>query len=103
HDAIYFSSLLFGESATMASEAAVLGTPSIFMDNEGRGYNTEQEKVYGLSFNFTESDQDQIHAINKAEEIIQTDGSIFEEKRQKLLKDKDDLTQYMIKVVKEAI
>ena len=37
HDAIYYSSLLFGESATMASEAAILGTPSIFMDNDGRG------------------------------------------------------------------
>lgn len=71
HDALYFSSLLFGESATMASEAAVLGTPSVFIDNDGRGYTDELETKYKLVNNFTESEGDQKRAIRKALEIIQ--------------------------------
>ncbi len=37
-----------GESATMASECAVLGVPAIYAAETGRGYTDEQENVYGL-------------------------------------------------------
>ena len=40
--------MVIGESATMASEAACLGIPAIFISNTGRGYTTEQDKKYGL-------------------------------------------------------
>jgi uncharacterized protein len=36
HDALYYADLLYGESATMASEAACVGTPAIFVDDKGR-------------------------------------------------------------------
>ena len=55
HHAISFASLLYGESSTMASEAAVLGTPAIFIDDIGRGYTDEQESNYEIVYNFTES------------------------------------------------
>lgn len=48
HHVLAFAKLLVGESATMASEACVLGTQSIFISDTGRGYTTEQEKRYGL-------------------------------------------------------
>ena len=48
HHLIRFACLMIGESATMASEAAALGTPSILIDEQGRGYTDEQESVYGL-------------------------------------------------------
>jgi predicted glycosyltransferase len=101
HDALYYSSLLFGESATMASEAAVLGTPSIFMDNDGRGYTDEEEKKYGIVFNFTESPEDQEKAIAKAIEIIrQKDGKArYQHTRNKLLNECIDTTQFMINEV----
>jgi predicted glycosyltransferase len=101
HDAIYFSSLLFGESATMASEAAVLGVPSIFIDNDGRGYTDEEEYKYGIVFNFKESPGDQALAIKKALEII-TDNKSRDEfgtKRQNLLAECIDTTQFMIEEV----
>lgn len=103
HDAIYFSSLLFGESATMASEAAVLGTPAIFMDNDGRGYTDEEETRYGLVFNFTENNDDQIKAIKKAVEILCLENSseIFKAKREKLLMEKIDTTAYMVSEVEK--
>jgi hypothetical protein len=50
------ASLLFGESSSMAAEAAVLGVPAIFIDNSGRGYTRELEREHGLIFNFSEDD-----------------------------------------------
>jgi len=43
HDAMAFASLIFGESATMVSEGAILGIPAIYLDNTGRHYTREQE------------------------------------------------------------
>ena len=40
-----------GESATMASECAVLGVPAIYAAQTGRGYTNEQESRYGLVTN----------------------------------------------------
>src|SRR5262249_20755089 len=40
-------------SATMASEAAVLGVPAVYVSPVGRGYTDEQETRYGLVRNFT--------------------------------------------------
>lgn len=98
HDAIFYSSLLFGESATMASEAAMLGTPSIFIDNDGRGYTDEEERKYGIVFNFTESPDDQLKAIAKAEEILsdQASAAKYKKVREALLADCVDTTQFMV-------
>jgi predicted glycosyltransferase len=98
HDALFYSSLLFGESATMASEAAVLGTPAIFIDNDGRGYTDEQEKRYGLVYNYSESQQDQAEAIAKAVQILSNPESKKEyvNKRENLLANCIDTTQFML-------
>lgn len=103
HDAIFYSALLFGESATMASEAAVLGTPSIFMDNDGRGYTDEEEAKYGLVFNFTEDEKNQVAAIEKAVLILRNENSYseFKNKRNKLLSDCLDTTEFIIEKVEE--
>jgi predicted glycosyltransferase len=101
HDAIYYSSLLFGESATMASEAAVLGTPSIFIDNDGRGYTDEEERKYKIVFNFSESELDQEMAIAKAVEILLENGAKekYQNVRQRILSDCIDTTEFMVNEV----
>ncbi len=43
--------MFIGESATMASECAVLGVPAIYAANTGRGYTDEQEQRYALVAN----------------------------------------------------
>lgn len=98
HDAIYYSSLLFGESATMASEAAMLGTPSIFMDNDGRGYTDEEERKYGIVFNFTESEEDQQRAIDKAVSILEDEASQqkFKAVRDTIVSECIDTTEFMV-------
>ncbi|MCP5047351.1 MAG: DUF354 domain-containing protein [bacterium] len=68
HHLMAFSSLIFGESATMASEGAVLGVPGVYMDPVGRGYTDEQEKEYGIVFNFTPNRHED--ALQKAMDIL---------------------------------
>lgn len=98
HDVISSSSLLFGESATMASEAAILGTPAIYLDNVGRGYTSEQEEKYDLVYNFTESESDQILAIEKGIEILNNPNAKKEaiEKSKKMISEKIDITSFLI-------
>jgi uncharacterized protein len=98
HHAIAFASLIFGESATMASEGAVLGTPAIYLDNTGRLYTKEQQEKYGLVFNYTESEEDQQKAIAKGVELLTTPG-IKEEwqvMREKMLAEKIDVTGWLV-------
>jgi len=98
HHVIYYANLVFGESATMATEAAILGTPSIYLDNTGRLYTDDINKKYGLVFNYSESLEDQNSAIIKAIEIITKfgDKNYWREKQKKLLKDKINVTQFLV-------
>jgi len=98
HDALYYASLLYGESATMASECAVLGTHAIYLDNEGRGYTDEQETDYGLVYNYSESIEDQEDSIQKGIELLRTPNlkSKAQDLRRQLLSDKIDVTAFMV-------
>jgi len=97
HDAIAFSSLIFGESATMVSEGAVLGVPGVYIDKTGRLYTKELENRYGLVYNFNESFSDQLKAIQKAEEIISDKYSNkWQQKRNKLINEKIDVTSFLV-------
>ncbi len=51
HHVMAYCAGFFGESATMASECAVLGVPSVYAAHTGRGYTDEQEERYGLVHN----------------------------------------------------
>lgn len=70
HHALYYAELYYGESATMAAEAAVLGTPAIFLDHVGRGYTDDLEKRFNLVCNYSLSEEDQRKSIIKADEIL---------------------------------
>ncbi|MCD4769572.1 MAG: DUF354 domain-containing protein [Bacteroidales bacterium] len=98
HHIIAYSSLVFSESATMASEAAVLGVPSIYLDNTGRYYTKEQEKKYDLGYNYTESLDDQQKAFLKGLELLKNNNlqKEWQEKRKKMLSDKIDVTSFLV-------
>ncbi|XPS85678.1 conserved uncharacterized protein, DUF354 [Desulfosarcina variabilis str. Montpellier] len=98
HDIIAFASLLYGESATMASECAVLGTPAIYIDNDGRGYTDEQEKNFKLVYNFTESLEDQERSIQKGIDLLSQKllKKTWDFRRKKMLATKIDPTSFMV-------
>ncbi|MBA7485276.1 hypothetical protein ES707_20819 [subsurface metagenome] len=98
HDLLYYATLLYGESATMASVCAVLGTHAIFCDFAGRGYTDEEEREYDLVYNFKLDESSQKESIEKAVELLQ-DPDLKEKgrgKRERLLNDKIDVTAFMI-------
>jgi uncharacterized protein len=97
HDLIYFCSLCIGEGATMASEAAVLGVPSIYVSNTQRGYLNELEKKYGLAYTIQGKDE----ALKKAAEILGKESCRNEWllKREKMLNEKIDVAEFIVETV----
>lgn len=95
HHLMAHAQMVVGESATMSSEAAVLGVPAVFIATTSRGYIDDEEKRYGLVRHFTEDEYDR--AVEAIHELLA--GSPRETgrtARQRLLNDKIDVTQWMI-------
>ena len=98
HHVLACADMLVCDSQTVASEAAVLGIPSVRVNTfVGRiSYLEELEHKYHLTFGFKPMQFDS--AIKKIKELVSLDNSkdIFEQRKQKMLKDKIDLTSFMI-------
>jgi len=97
HHLMAHAALVFGESATMASEGAILGVPGIYVDPVGRGYTDEQQREYGLVHNFKPGRQND--AIERALDIL-TDyqRDKWRERAESLLTDKIDVNDLLYKV-----
>ena len=99
HDLLYYATMYIGEGATMATEAGILGTPSIYVSSlvGTMGNFEELEKRYRLVYSF----QDPTLALEKALELL-NDNNIkekWQKKREKLLKEKIDVTKFMINFI----
>lgn len=70
HDLLYRSALYVGESATMAAESILLGTPAVFIDNDFRGYIDYLKDETKNLFQFEEDGNGVEKAISKSIEII---------------------------------
>lgn len=101
HSVMAYATMIFGESATMVSEGVVLGVPGVYMDNTGRYYTAEQEKNYGMCFNFSESEEDQVKAIRKGVEIMSEGVDLSGYDR--LRNDKIDVTGFLETVVGDYV
>jgi uncharacterized protein len=55
HDALYFARIYVGEGGTTASEAAILGTPAVYINDLSMGY-IEDEKKAGILFQSTQKE-----------------------------------------------
>ena len=97
HDVLAHAKLFFGESATMASESAVLGTPAIYLNEHWLGY-TNEEQEYGLLFSYKVSPEDQIAAIEKGFSLLQQPGleEDMRQNRSRFLSEKIDPTAFMV-------
>ncbi|MHB1041645.1 MAG: DUF354 domain-containing protein [Eubacteriales bacterium] len=96
HHALYYAQLLVCDTGTMATEAAILGTTAVacFSSVNRFGNFIELEQRYGLIYNYREPDK----ALEKAFELIQKPGlrEGWQHKREILLKDKIDITAFMV-------
>ena len=98
HDAMAFSTMVFGESATMVTEGVMLGVPGVYIDNTGRYYTRDIEAKYGLCFNYTESEEDQIKAIEKGVEIL-SNNIDFTAAHDKMMSEKIDVMGWLCEYV----
>lgn len=98
HDLLYYATLYIGEGATTASECAVLGTHAIYVNTLGAGTISEQEKKYGLVYTFSDPS-------DMSDSVIRTASALLEDpnlrckgkiKRERILKEKIDVTAFMI-------
>lgn len=96
HDLLYYATLYVGEGGTTATEAAVLGTPSIYVSSlvGTMGNFIELEETYELLYSFTDGSG----ALEKAVEILQDPANKekWQFKRERLLEDKIDVTAFMV-------
>jgi len=97
HDALAFAHLYIGEGATMASEAAILGTPAVYINTLSLGYLEELEADYQLVYCFKEADT----VPQTIDRLLQKDDIKSEwSKRQTLLvENKIDTTQWIVNYV----
>jgi len=101
HNALYYATICIGDSQTMVAEAAVLGTPAIRCNTfVGRiSYLEELEHKYGLTYGFLPKDEDKM--FDKITELLKKPNlkEEWQEKRKRMLKDKIDLTEWMVDFV----
>ena len=100
HDVLYYAHMIAGESGTMSSEAAILGTSAVFMNNARFGC-LEYFGDMGLISMYNESIDDQERAIHRAVEIARNDHQkvdnckIIQEHLKKML----DFTDFLVWLV----
>lgn len=97
HDLLYYAGLYIGEGATMASEAAILGTPSIYTSTLTLGYLEELAAKYQLIHNYNDGQA----ALNKAIEIVSNPSSkmAYQTRAAKMIEEKSDVTQWIVDFV----
>jgi len=98
HSLLYYAKLFVGDSQTMTSEAAILGTPAIRCNTfTGKiSYLKELEENYGLVYSYTPENFGLL--INKINELIANDElkEEWREKKERMLKEKINVTDFMI-------
>lgn len=99
HHLMAHCDLFVGESATMASECAVLGTPAIYAALTGRGYTDEQEQDYGLVRNVFELDWPKIK--DALDSMLVKPGGFWREKRKQLLDEKIDVADFVARLIEK--
>ncbi|MTI83711.1 MAG: DUF354 domain-containing protein [Firmicutes bacterium] len=101
HHAMYYASLFLGDSQTMATESALLGTPAIrcnsFVGPNDMGNFIDLEKKYDVLHN---TNNESI-ALKMAKRLIADDNSKlkWQSKTKKIFQEKIDVTSFMMWLV----
>lgn len=103
HSLMYYATMLVGDSQTMTSEAAVLGTPAIRCNTfVGRiHYLEEEEHKYGLTYGFRPDQSEEM--FEKIEELLSMPNlkEEWQRRRQKMLLEKIDYAMFLAWFVEE--
>ena len=100
-DIIAFSSLVISEGASVASEAAVLGIPTIYINNLNTSYLEEESNKYHL----VEKIVDGKKLLLRVEEMLNNPNlkEEWKSKRKRLLEDKISVTEWTVNFINKII
>ena len=102
HDVLAYASLYLGEGATMATEAGILGTPSIYASSlvGTMGNFDELMKDYGLVYSYKGPAQ----ALQQAVSILEQNNAKSEwgRRRERLLTEKIDVTGFVCDMLENS-
>ena len=102
HDLLAYADVVVGEGATTAAEAAVLGTPSVYVNSLSLGYTTELAARYGLVVPCNGEDR-HARALEAAVSILeQDDRSTWMSRRERLLSERIDVTDVIVDEIETA-
>lgn len=101
HSLLYYATLFVGDSQTMTTEAALLGTPA-FKCNSFAGklsIPNEIEKKYQLCFSYLPAEFEEM--VEKIIEHLKMDDlkKTFVTRRNKMLKEKTNFTSFLVRLV----
>ncbi|MWV40040.1 DUF354 domain-containing protein [Natrialba sp. INN-245] len=104
HQLLYHADLYVGDSQTMATEAAVLGTPSVRSNTFAGGDDMSNFVTLEEEYDLLYSTGDEDRALELVRDLsTRTDiQEVWKQKRNKLLDDKIDVTQFMLDVIAEV-
>ena len=97
HHLLAFCRACVGESATMASEAVVLGVPAVYVATESRGYVDEQSELYQLTYMAKNVDPDKVARF--LQEVVVVPEDVIALRHRRLLGDMIDVPRMVVEQI----
>lgn len=99
HHLLAYATLYVGEGGTMASEAAVLGTPSVYVNTLTMGYIEDLQQRYQLLFRYTGGEA----ALEKIRELLAMPDlqQVWAERRARLLREKINPAPWLADLIRQ--
>jgi predicted glycosyltransferase len=104
HDVLYYADLYVGDSGTMSTEAALLGTPAIrtntMVGDDDENVFHELEDRYGLLSSFA----DEARAIEAVKRLVEAgiDKAEWHRKRDRLIEEQPNVTERIVETILET-
>lgn len=92
HDALAGASVVISEGATTAAEAALLGTPALYINNSPRGY-LDRLATYGLLWNYPDAHIGAIH--RQVQAICDESAAHFRSRAAAVVAESVDVVKYL--------
>jgi predicted glycosyltransferase len=101
HDLLYAADLFVGESATMATESAVLGTPAVYTATVGMGYVAEIADRYKLIETIDPDEEPPGQVLETIQTKLADDRTDWDARRRALLNENEDTTDIILEAITE--
>lgn len=95
HHALNYASIVISEGTTTATEAAILGTPCVYISTFDDPMCRELER-YGLVFNTAESQK----VFEMVDKVLAEDREVFRERGHTFVNSKENVTRYYYEFIK---